>query len=320
MAAYIAPISWGLGDLVVSLPAVQALIDAGQATYIVTRSHLQEGLAGRIPGLAGSVREPEFEPAALGAGDRYYNLRDHPLQTGYWWGSPQFECDYPGYTINDILSRICLDLGLQADFGTLKPLSHVPCRQAKDKVVFLPGTDGSYKSWPLGSWLELSERLSGQGVGCLMVGQPEASEAVRALISLALPWSPTPLLSDALDLISSAAGVVGVDTGLTHLAVHQGIPTVALYRHRPVYVRYYDHTANLQAKPCAEECTRSSLGQCYNHLTDFKSFKPQTWHCQLPEDLRCMTAIGVSDVISRLQRHLPARFSLLAGTSKNPRT
>ena len=56
---YVAPVSFGLGDLVVSLPAIQALIERGrhrgEETWLVSRSAAQARLAERIAGLTGSV-------------------------------------------------------------------------------------------------------------------------------------------------------------------------------------------------------------------------------------------------------------------------
>lgn len=69
MANYLAPVANGLGDLIVSLPALQALIKTGQPTYLVTRSPFQEGLEARIAGLAGSIREIDFDTAQRKAGD-----------------------------------------------------------------------------------------------------------------------------------------------------------------------------------------------------------------------------------------------------------
>src|ERR1700674_2050017 len=86
---WIAPISLGLGDLVVSLPAIQALIHRGRAcgeeVWLVARSPAQSLLAGRITGLAGTVDEGSFNPRP---GDgRFVDLRDHPIQRDFWWGS-----------------------------------------------------------------------------------------------------------------------------------------------------------------------------------------------------------------------------------------
>ena len=69
MANYLAPVANGLGDLIVSLPALQALIKTGEPTYLVTRSPFQEGLEARIAGLAGSIREIDFDTAKRKADD-----------------------------------------------------------------------------------------------------------------------------------------------------------------------------------------------------------------------------------------------------------
>src|SRR5579864_3254815 len=90
--AYVAPISFGLGDLVVSLPAIQALIERGRAqgveTRLVARSEAQAGLAVRIAGLTGWVHEESFDRHDHDG--RFVDLRDHPLQRDWWWGSPEF--------------------------------------------------------------------------------------------------------------------------------------------------------------------------------------------------------------------------------------
>ena len=84
----LAPVSYGLGDLVVSLPAVQALIGEDQPVWLVARAPAQRLLAERIAGLAGVVDEAEL---VRGTGDRFIDLRDHPLQRDCWWGSAAFE-------------------------------------------------------------------------------------------------------------------------------------------------------------------------------------------------------------------------------------
>src|ERR1700722_13155094 len=100
----VAPVSYGLGDLVVSLPVAQALIaegrDRGDETWLVSRSRSQALLASRITGLSGWIDEADLEPGL--SGDRLVDLRDHPLQRDYWWGSPAFEAAYGPLGINEI--------------------------------------------------------------------------------------------------------------------------------------------------------------------------------------------------------------------------
>ena len=99
---YVAPISFGLGDLVVSIPVVQALIAdgrrTGDETWLVARSASQALLSQRIPGLAGCVDEETFRPVP--GTDRVVDLRDHPLQRDYWWGSAEFEAALGPLDIN----------------------------------------------------------------------------------------------------------------------------------------------------------------------------------------------------------------------------
>lgn len=290
-ASFIAPVSWGLGDLIVSLPAVQALIETGGETYLVVRSAMQQGLAERIKGLSGAVQEDEFSSVLLKSGTNYINLRDHPIQTKYWWGGPEFEKDFPGFKINDILKVICRDFGIEADFERPVALDWKPRVDVQNRIVFVPGSDGEYKCWPNNYWLKLEQEFAQAGWQCLLIGQPEQSETVNSLIESNVPWVPTNTLEDALDVVSNAALVISVDTGLMHLAVQQSTRTIGLYRHDPIYFRDYSHALPLVAPPCAKECVDKSLAGRYETVTEFTGWKPTTWACAIPEAERCMSTI-----------------------------
>src|SRR5271170_1730256 len=101
MTFYFAPMGEGLGDVVVGMPIIRALTKMGP-TVLVQRSPRQLGISELVTGLAGVVREADFDPQRLTARDRYYNLRSHRLQKDYFWGGPEFASDYPGFLINDI--------------------------------------------------------------------------------------------------------------------------------------------------------------------------------------------------------------------------
>ena len=118
---FIAPVSFGLGDLVVSLPVVQAAVRHGRCsgteTWLVTRSQSQAGLAERISGLSGTVVENDvaIDP------ETFIDLRDHPLQRDHWWGTDEFEAAYGPLSINEIITRIGADLGVIGDFSAPSP-------------------------------------------------------------------------------------------------------------------------------------------------------------------------------------------------------
>ena len=146
---YVAPVSFGLGDLVVSLPAIQALIARGRRdgveTWLIARSHGQAMLADRIAGLSGWVDEESFDRNDHDG--TLVDLRDHYLQRDWWWGSAEFEQAFGALTINDILGRICADFGIPADFTRPIPLAALPRPELSSSVLLVTETDGASKQW-----------------------------------------------------------------------------------------------------------------------------------------------------------------------------
>jgi len=259
LAIYLAPISNGLGDLIVSIPILQSLIKTGEPTYLVMRSPAQYGLSDRIPGLAGSIKESEFNPEALSPDDRFYNFRAHPLQSDYIWGSAEFEAKYPGFRINDILAGICRDWGIEADFERLIQMPFKFREDFADRIVFVPGSSGIFKCWSATNWISLYELLKAAGRQVIVVGQPDRSSQVRDVIAHGVPHVETKQIGEAVDAVSSASCVVSVDTGLMHIAVHQNTPTVALFRYNTMFMRSYKHKRSLIAPLCDPACIEREL-------------------------------------------------------------
>src|SRR5271168_4188118 len=221
MATYFAPLAEGLGDAIVSLPLLFALIDKGE-TFLVARCPRQEGLTEAVEGLAGTVREVDLKDR-LKPNDTYINIRNHRIQTDYVWGSTEFAEHYNGYRVNDILAVMARDFGIEANFDKPRPLLYKHRKDSHDKIVFVPGTMTTAKTWSTQKWIELNRSLSERGLSVLMVGQPDRNEIVRELVSAGVDWIETPTVQDAIDVVSSAATVVSIDTGLMHIAVQQGV-------------------------------------------------------------------------------------------------
>ncbi len=301
MAYYLAPIANGLGDLIVSLPALQALIKTGEPTYLIMRSPRQDW-ADLIDGLAGGIRECDFDASTLTERDTYFNLRAHPLQADYIWGSEEFERKYPGFQINDVLKGICRDYGIPADFDNLTPLAFNKRHEFKNKVVLIPGSGGIVKCWPAKQWVDLSGYLVQDGYEVIVVGKPEQSEIVQALVDTELDYVATPEMRDAIDVISSSACVVAVDTGLMHLAVNQGIPTVALFRYNTMFSREYKQARSLVARMCDAECIKREYSEVPNKMLEYAwdvgSYEYWgTWRCAVEDEQeRCMTTITPATV------------------------
>jgi hypothetical protein len=295
---YIAPISFGLGDLVVSLPTIQALIADGQRrndeTWLVARSAAQSALAPRIEGLAGSVSEEAFD-VATHAG-RFVDLRDHPLQRDHWWGSPEFEAAVGPLAINEILDRIGADFGIAADFSRPVRLAANPRPDVGDAVLFVTETDGAEKQWPADRWAALAEKIKAAGSDVRLVTRSGARDDMREL-GLAEVHAPTP--GDAVDVLGACRAVVGVDTGLTHVAVQQGTPTVTICRARSVYVRRWPHCRAVVGDPCDAACEALEREYAYNARVSLRGFEWQPRTC--PVGGRCLDPIQPDDVMGALQ-------------------
>ncbi len=308
MAFYLASISTGLGDLIVSLQAMQALIETGKPTYLISRTPLQEGLESRITGLAGLIREIAFKPEELSLEDVFYNLRDHPLQTDYIWGSEKFEQHYPGYKITDVLKGICADFGIDANYDILSPLPFERRPPFVDAVVLVPGSAGIVKCWPSFHWIELANRLAKLGRKVVVVGQPDRSPIVKDCMESGLQHLPTETLVDALDALSSAACVVAGDTGMMHLAIHQNVPTVALFRYNVMFKRDYPHVRSISAPLCHQECIDIEYSSVPNKVIRYDSFEEnehkvywETWTCAKENwSERCMASIQPEQVLNAI--------------------
>jgi ADP-heptose:LPS heptosyltransferase len=297
----VAPISFGLGDLVVSLPAIQALVAQGRhertETWLVACSDAQARLAGRIAGLTGWVGEESFDRDDHDG--RFVDLRDHPLQRDWWWGSSEFEAAFGTLAINDILSRICADFGIAADFTRPIPLIACPRPEYRSSVLLVTESDGPSKQWSVNSWRSLSDSVRARGLDVRLVTRDEAAPEMRVL-GVADARAPSP--SDALDVLGAAAAVIGIDTGLTHLAVQQGTPTVTICRTPAVFFRPWPHARAVVGDPCDDACIASEKQRAYNDVLDLRGlhWRPRT--CAVGG--RCLGAVEPEDVICALERVL----------------
>jgi heptosyltransferase-1 len=100
------------------------------------------------------------------------------------------------------------------------------------EVVFLHSTSRADKHWPEEAWIALGRWLAGRGLR-VVLPWGEASERARSerLASL-LPNARVPgalPLAEVARLLGQAEAVIGVDTGLTHLAAALGVPVAAIY-------------------------------------------------------------------------------------------
>ena len=102
----------------------------------------------------------------------------------------------------------------------------------KPQVALVHGTSRADKQWPLASWVALGQRLNHSGFSVALAhGTPAekaTSETIAAELDDAWVW-PSMGLDALTDTMAHCAGVIGVDSGLSHIAVALGLPHVQIY-------------------------------------------------------------------------------------------
>lgn len=116
--------------------------------------------------------------------------------------------------------------GIQAD-----PLN-TPWLPQERYAVLLHATSHPSKLWPEHEWIALGSQLAACGcVALLPWGSADEHERAQRLAA-ALPGAvvlPRLGLDQLASVMARSAAVVGVDTGLTHLAAALGVPVVGIY-------------------------------------------------------------------------------------------
>jgi heptosyltransferase I len=142
--------------------------------------------------------------------------------------------------------------GLQAQAG----------RVAQPTVVFVHGTTRPDKLWPEECWVDLGKRMiaSGYAVALPHSGADELARAQRlagALGTRAIVW-PQMSLDALVDQMGATQGVIGVDSGLSHIAVALDLPHVQLYnfptawRTGPQLAHGHRHQVSIERDPTPE--------------------------------------------------------------------
>ena len=138
-------------------------------------------------------------------------------------------------TRNRMLAAAALGYSLQgpADYGLSARAFTAPTNIRKPYIVFLHATSRADKTWPVAHWIALGRELEQRGLQIVLPWGSSAERAVSEAIAagLATPAHipPAMTLPEVAALLAHAQAVVGVDTGLAHLAVALDRPTIGLY-------------------------------------------------------------------------------------------
>lgn len=119
----------------------------------------------------------------------------------------------------------------QCDYGLVPPKEQ-PISVMTPYCVLLSMTSRTDKLWPESRWAELARELAARGSASVL---PWGNDTERArcqrIVELAgTGLVPRPLsLGELASLMTRARGVIGVDTGLSHLSAALKVPTIGLF-------------------------------------------------------------------------------------------
>lgn len=121
--------------------------------------------------------------------------------------------------------------GLDLDYG-IKQSNWDKPDQEKPYLVFLHGTTWVTKLWPVTYWQQLSDLAVNNGYEVLLPWGNEEEQQRAADIAQDRPGvsvMPKLSISALMPWLAYANGVVGVDTGLSHVVAALSVPAVAIY-------------------------------------------------------------------------------------------
>lgn len=134
-----------------------------------------------------------------------------------------------GYTLP---SEMTFGLSAQPDKAQPDMKTTALCAGFKGVVALVHCTSRADKQWPLKHWCTLAKQLNAAGFGVALTHGNVAEEAVSKAIARELDNAQVwPMLAlDALtDALACCVGVIGVDSGLSHIAVALNLPHVQIY-------------------------------------------------------------------------------------------
>jgi heptosyltransferase-1 len=183
-------------------------------TQGLVRSALIARLArGRRHGYdAQSIREP--------AAARFYDVKHRVAR------------DLHAIARNRMLTALALGYAPDGavDFGLSR--KEIGGTSAAPYGILFHATARAEKEWPEMSWIELARALTARGSSLLLPWGTEAEHARSARIAAAVANARVPErqpLDRMAALIAGASFVIGVDTGLIHLAAALRVPLVAIF-------------------------------------------------------------------------------------------
>ena len=195
-----------------------------------------------------------------------------------------------------------LQVSESRQIAAVEKLVSIGASQNNITVALCPGSINSRaKRWPAERYAELADRLiEMRDVDVLLIGSTDETD-VAAEVKGRMRHQPIDLtgktsLAEAVAILSVTDLVITNDTGPAHIASSLGRPTLVIFGPtNPATTRPFAASGEIIRQP--PDCAPCMLRDC-------------------PIDHRCMTAIGVEDVLKRVETLIRPKIDSTTATRK----
>jgi heptosyltransferase-1 len=195
------------------------------------RARLRARAFDKVIDTQGLIRSAIMARVARGERHGYdgHSIRE-PLAARFYAVRHAVRRDLHAVTRNRILTGLSLGYRPpdEVDYGLIRP----PQTDSQRYAVLLHGTSRSTKEWRVEDWIETGCWLSANGLQAVLPWGTEAERLLSERLSRDIAGSrvlPRQSLDLTAQVIGNAALVIGVDTGLMHLAAAYRVPLVGIY-------------------------------------------------------------------------------------------
>lgn len=224
------------------------------------RAELQHEQYDYIVDAQGLLKSALIAKCARGSGIFGYDKSSSREPISHWFYSRDFQVAKDQHAVQrtrQLLAGIFnYTIGDQLNFGVKQYFSHV--QKESNKLIFIIGTSWTTKLWSKNHWIELAKIAVAQGFSLEIIWGSDEELTLAQEIIAQCPQANRPSermsITAVAEKLVAAAGVVGLDTGFSHLAGALETPTIALYGPTsPSKVGLIgNHTLNLHLNPPLE--------------------------------------------------------------------
>lgn len=203
-------------------------------------------------------------------------------------------CQQHGVTTDGAHHRLKLD-GIAA--ARMKVMLEQRGLRTRPLIVLHPGPTWPVKEWPEAGWAELVTELHQRGfINLVQLGagkHPQLGALPRINIPGVLPLVDQLTVEDTVALIAQADLLIGIDSGLMHIAASVGTPAVGMFGPTSPEFLYAKSTIS------SFVVSRVECQGCHHRVPRLH------WMTSCPYDVKCMKTIPMAEALQAVLQRLP---------------